>query len=362
MRTILFDYKGSKIDGEQYAQCLRVGNLLSSKVLCMGPQLDMYPLLATYKTLSVPRKMRIMSKWDFVDKEFATLTRKVKALEKQIRYKNGRMIVANKRVNDNIHRYFDEWVEWLANVMYAKGFPRLQELEDSKIICHADLRDNNPELRDEETTPLSEWFQLLHEEENQGDMVMLPADFTDHPTIMNSRVEVGDPGSADLTHSWFHHCFTLPNLASLQLLELDNIRKNTAGELQAFITATNNWIDLFCIAGQEQASTLAYFNNDVLTASANLQETFSNNRIVKHQIRTTSSDEQVEVWMGEVPVQLIWKYYKEKKVIPKETWANLQKAIKEDDRLTRRWPVITLRFPGGQLRQIISYMGKAEAA
>jgi len=276
--------------------------------------------------------------------EFKEWSENIRSLRKQVKYQNGLLITASKKADNAIDRYFKEWTQWLANCFYSKGFPAISQdqLMESPAL---DMRSQSgePELDDESNCPFSEWLQLTQEEDDQGDMVMMPANFMDYPAMKNNWVEASDLAAGDINNVYFRHCLTLPKISSLTILEMNNIRKAIAPALQSFTNSMNTWIDQFWNEDGLEVDTMRFFNNNILPAAEGLQTAYDRNLILKHLVRTTAATDQVEVWIGEAPVKLLWRYFKDNKVIPHPTWQKLQKAVLKDDRLTRRWPVITVR-------------------
>jgi hypothetical protein len=341
MRTILFDYPGSKLDGRQYALNMRVSYLLSGAVMCMGTNVDCYSFIENLSRFSRKQKILLLSG---DQPEFKEWSENVRSLRKQVKYHNGHLISASRKIDDAVDNYFNKWTQWLTDSFYAKGFPAIsQDQLDESPAFQMQSHVSEPELDDDSNCPFSEWLQLTQEEDEQGDMVMMPANFMDHPAVKDHWVEASDPTAGDINGIYFKHCITLPKISSLTLLEMNSIRKAIASPLQSFTSSMNNWIDQFWNEDGLEVDTMRFFNNNILPAAEGLQAAYDRNLILKHLLRTTNAADRVEVLIGEVPVKLIWRYFKDNKVIPNPTWQKLQKAVLRDDRLTRRWPVIAVR-------------------
>ena len=342
MRTILFDYPGSKLDSRLYALNMRVGYLLSGTVMCMGTNVDAYRLIEAAPRFTTAQKMKILMNHPGVASEFKEIGENIRSLRRQVKYQDGRMIIASKQMDNSIERYFEAWMHEVINSFYSKGFPAIGEYEENKVFEMRQLAPE-PESNHDSHIPFSEWFQLTQEEDDAGDMVMMPANFMDHAAVKDNCLKASDPEAGNVNSIYFRHCITLPKISSLTILEMNSIRKAIAPALQSFTGLMNDWIDLFWNEDGGEADTTAFFNSTIQPAAERLQAAYDANLILKHLVRTTSATDQVQIFIGEAPVKSIWRYFRDNKIIPNATWQKLQKAVLRDDRLTKRWPIITVR-------------------
>jgi hypothetical protein len=343
MRTILFDYDESLMDERLYALNMRLAYLLSANVVCMGKNISFYNVLnSCSQPLRMATKIKLMQSMPGLKETYITGEERLKATARLNKYRNHRILVAEKKVEAAVNIDFGEYIKSLENYLYVgMKLPHMKEVGDIAEIGMLNLKDD-PECQEDEHVSFSNWLQLTEEEDQQGDIMMLPADFLEHAAVKGKYVSAWDAEATNVKSIYLEHCMSLPNMQSLTLTELGSTRKKSADVLQPFRQAINNWIDLFWNEENEQVDTTGYFKSVVHPAAIALSPV-AENPFMRHCARTTPGAEQIEIMIGEVPVPIIYRYFKEKKVIPKATWEKLQKATLRDERLKGRLPVITVR-------------------
>jgi hypothetical protein len=343
MQTMLFDYNGSAIDMQQYAWCMRAAYLLAEETVWGGNAHVFYSLVHYGTQMTVERQIEAIraNNGGVVDKNLEEIAVQIRRINR-LRFKPAPELKELKRLEKGIKDHFSTWLQDLAVDRYEKGFFEVSEITTAPELFHTmNLNEDDPELETDYHEPYSKWLQR-QAGEFENSIVFLPADFLAHPGVKGKWFASTDPQAMDLKQTYLHECFTLPDLSSLSMLEMKAARKQLATTIQPFRSMTNEWTNMFWDEGLEEDNT-TFFNESMLPAIAEASKQVEANTLLKNCFRRTTEKTKSTILMGEVPVQLIWQFYRDNGAIPDNTWQNLQQAIKEDDRLENRWPVMVMQ-------------------
>jgi hypothetical protein len=343
MRMMLADYLNSMMDERLYAMSMRAAYLLADELLYGGHNYNTYSILWHRNKLGIDKQIEMIrgSNPSKEDKNLEEIAVEIKRI-RRLRFKPAPDLKELKRLERAVKDYFDDWVCNVEASFYEKGFFHLNDIMENADVFNAmHIHAKDPELEVEHFSPYSQWLTRMVDDEN--DIIFLPADFLQYPGVRNKCFGITDPQAYDLQQTYLHECFSLPDLSSLSMLEMKMARKQLANSNTSFRSLTDEWIKKFWRnSGLEDMNT-TFFADKILPAVAEMKQTLEQNTILRNCFRRTTEETKTDILMGEVPVQLIWQFYKDKKAIPAATWQKLQEAIQEDDRLENRWPVMVLR-------------------
>ena len=104
----------------------------------------------------------------------------------------------------------------------------------------------------------------------------------------------------------------------------------------------DKWINYF-IENETSCNRIAFFEKEIIPSLPSLQQKINNNEIFNYLNRTNPQDQSgVDIWLGEVPLPVIWEYYKNKKQIDDDEYKCLEKALQNNPLLNGRIPVMIL--------------------
>lgn len=342
MRITLFNQPDGTLTSSMYAMCMRVAFLLGDHLLYAGWPHHAWALLQYGKEMPALQRLNILRENHRAPgKDLEQLEAALYQPEDTHAYRK-----AERKTN----YLFDLLIEETRISIKHEGYFSVDEVwAGSDVIQVLPLADD-VETDDDEFMPYSQWLTLQTDYEN-ADINLLTGDFFSHPLINNTYLDFNNPDAKDLTTTYMHRCFMLPNLATLSMEEMIEIREALKDTLTVFRQQLDNWCTEFWNEGLADEN-IDHFKEKMLPVIKDLQLQLANNAILKKHSRATLPENQQEVFMGEVPIQTLWQFYKDHNIIPPNTWANLQEAIKKDDRLELRWPVMVVRSTGTMIRSI----------
>jgi hypothetical protein len=340
MRTILFDYPGSSLNHHYYAVGMRMGYLFANKVVYGGEAAEVYHILQHGHALSPMQKVEALK----FDPDSADIVEETKTTIKatgSIRHKPSHLLASTKKFDASMHTYFEHVLRDIGERFYGNGFLPAAHVFGMPEVFQRLFINKNPERGEKTIHPFSDWL-LLNMEEEEGDIVMLTEEFLQHHGLAELNLECSAGQTIEQGEVYLHHCITLPDPSLMDMHELKHTRNYASTALAAFKQVMNQWIDLF-VENEEGVSTCSFFNEHVFPAATQLDTVWKECALLEHVRRRVLRQHQMNAWIGEVPVQMIWQFYKDTGVIPPLTWNRLQQATAADDRLKGTWPVIVLR-------------------
>jgi hypothetical protein len=341
MRTILFEGVDNMLNIFGLASNMRVSYLLSKQVVLTGYSASVYQLQMASEHATITTKLKILC----TVPEYADLAKRSRTLltsaNQKNKHPNRQLIVAQKKFVDNIHVVFADYMNWLTGNLVIAGYLPLEEIVNEPFNVFV-----IPEsLNGMEPGAWTDWLLLQREDEEDEqmrDMVVLPGEFFDEPGIRDSIVSSTDTRALQSTTIFLEPLYSMPYLNGLNIGQLSGIRAQTSGAAVTFQQAMNDWINLFCDdAGESQL--VDHYNQQISTAMKGLATAFDNNDVLQYCRKSSSPQQATQVMVGAVPVDTIFQFYKNKRIVNNADWEKLQQAVAEDERLRKRWPVITMR-------------------
>ncbi len=342
MRALLFDYPGSSLNRIAYAYCMRMAYLLANKVVYAGDAAEIYHIIQHRQSLTNIQMVQVLQQYMPREAELVKLMKDNFKASSKIRFKDAPLLAMHKKAQAQLSAYFKLAVDDLASDFYANRFLPAADVYGHPQVFQRLLINNNPERSEKYVPAYSEWLLLHMEEEEERDIVMLSEEFLQHfdLALLNTNCSAGQ--MMEREGVYLCHCITLVDPGPASMYELEHIRNFASTGLTPFRQVMNQWIDLF-VENEEGINTRSFFNEQVLPCATQLEATWQQCHLLGHISKRRITPSQVNVWMGEVPVQMIWQFYKDKSVIPEATWNRLQQAAADDDRLAGTWPVIVVR-------------------
>ena len=141
-------------------------------------------------------------------------------------------------------------------------------------------------------------------------------------------------------------CLHLPTPLLLKTNELKSIR-NSLRECSFILNnALDKWYNYFH-ENELPENRITFFKNEVKTTFPEIQKKIENNEIFNYSIRTNTQQQSgVDVWIGEVPIPVLWDYYKYNRQIDENEYKSLEKALENNPSLKGRIPVIVIDSEG----------------
>jgi hypothetical protein len=217
------------------------------------------------------------------------------------------------------------------------GIMELSRLEEESVFefQHVGDEPENPDKIPYQVKASDVLSLKLQEEDVGANLFILPAEFYNEE--FSEKIE-SYRQNANIGNFYLEHCFTLPNINLLNAEELKAIRNRLRQPGTPFRMATDEWITL-CHNNAEKEQRVRYFNASLLPSVAALQLAITNNEILNYCQNLRNFKSEIKIFIGELPVKLIWDFYKHFGAIHDSTWQALEQQGLPD---CGSWPVMIL--------------------
>ena len=370
MDALIFNNTPSKVHQQTESVAIRLAYLLCREISCVGNSSETIWVEDLLKKASIQQQLFLIesdakkSGTDFADVEAFIQTWKT---AEKVKHKTPQQIKIQKKVEASIRNLYEDIANEIIERCALTGLPALRSLTGTGTLGFVPMNSENLESNEGKFTAASVFLKdephpnhPLPEtpSENRALFCLTPEFFFnqvfDPGTIYNTnQAEARQP-----QNSWLHKCFTIPNINLLSAVELQTTRKLLDPVGAEFRNQGNNWIKI--TDGIEEGDSVSYFQKNVLPHAASLQAAIMQNDLLKYLQASQRSDANIEVWMGEIPMTLMWSFYKTFEVIGDATWNILQQALPTDPKYKRRVPVMILKIATPQLPESVSPTNAAE--
>ena len=352
MESVVIDYYNTHQNSSFLALAHRIGYVFTSRVILTGYYGDAYCFYNAKNNPSDHVKWRMVQlaagaddKQKMVEMEILMKTLK------QVKHKRRDQIMMLKKLDKDLTAFFDKGRKEMSKPFYEKGF---MQLDDSMISQHffgfPALNSKSPEDMgpDPHSTRVSDIFTFSNGPQRQNVnyiIFLLSADFMRHPMVKDIKVPLATDAVAGDINTYLQPVFSLPDILSFSTLELQVLRKDMAPAGADLGGVMDEWCTMFEDVESANVAKWEYFTNHVIPAAAPVQQAIDQNELLRQTGPLAAANNRIQILIGELPVSLVWEYYREMKVIPPQTWEVLQKAAEHDERLRKSYPVMVVHCP-----------------
>lgn len=353
MNAIVFNNAGTSISQQMESLAIRASYVVCNSFICAGTSLQTACMREFYKQAGFEHKVLFIethaqaNQMDFAASEVLRLWKQMK----KVKYKNAQQLRVSRDIEATINKLFNSAMDEMMDRMNLTGMPVLAELlgADGAYVLQMDLNDG--EKQTERVTAAS---TLLKGESNdlasekdfetpQGKSLFCVTHefFTDIFAERGPIYGMEEQQAGQAANVWMRKCFTFPNLNLLNALELKSVKKALEIPGAEFRRQCNECIEK--ADADAEANVRDIFKKNILPHAASLQAAIAQNEILRRLYATQHSTATIELWMGEVPTEILWKFYKTFNVIEDNTWEVLSEALKNDARFKKRQLVMGLK-------------------
>ncbi len=351
MQAVVFNFSRSSINQVREAIALKIGYLLCNNSITAG---DIgYYIVADHFLADLPLagKINMLLTYYASDPDSMEYLHNAQKLLKQaakIKHKDRQQIIAQKMCEKEIIANWERVLNGHLEHVKETGFHQLQQLRKEDAIVFYPMKTNSEDLQEQYITA-SDLLRLnlfdIDEtfEEDSTQLFFLSVDFDKEAQPAPVIYSVTDEEAKDITNSYLQKVFTLPYINDLSAAELQMLRRQFSKDDVDFLIQADGWINA-CYNGENTGERMDLFIQYLMPAAALLQQQIESNELLRWQHKKYDPSMRLEVWMGEVPVWLLWQYYKDYKVIEENTWSKLEEAKESEEFKGQRWPVMMLKM------------------
>ncbi len=348
MEIIVFNYNGSKVNLYEAAIMITYAYITGDATACAGTiQEEMFDE-ERFRKCDLPSKIRLLKQMaedpKNTDKGFDGLRESLecfKAISK-LKHKSSKEIVLLKRLEKTLAEVFEIVTEPMLSFSRKSGITEFLPLADGKTLGYYPLNYFNPETpgRPDEFTA-SGLLQRISLDHTNHELFFLPSHFFDEEFAVTYKVINDNASTLQPGEIYLQHCFTLPSLQNLKTAEFKKTREQLSVPGAAYRNALNEWITRCYTAGN--TTEQAFFTENVLPAAIAFQQQLIQNETIEFCKKVNFTFPQFEIYAGEIPVGLLWAFYKHAEIINDETYGILQEVLQDDAFAAQRWPVMVLK-------------------
>ena len=350
MEAIVYNHTQTKIPLLMESLCLRTAYILCDYATLAGSSYTVLLFDRIYNPKRLEDKIEMVDQYTKSEgEEFLGEMNEVRRMLKlfnKVKHHSAEGISKKKQFEKSVDQMFNVIKAERLRELQKTGLPQLQPLYDKGEfgLFPVDIITHESDQGDD--IPASELLQLNLPEENYSPPLFFLStdffleDFIDPWTVVEAR----DSRASKPENIYIEHCFSVPNLNLLTSTELETIHTQLAPAAAPFWKKMDEWITL----SHDEASaaeTRNFFIKEVRPTIAPLLAAIAENELLQHCSKLQDDRVIVEVFLGELPVEAIWKYYRYFGVMTDETWQKLMDAKENDPSLSGRWPVMLLRIP-----------------
>jgi len=362
MKPIVFSSANSLIAQVGESVSLRIGYILADEIASAGgTMIDLF-FSENFQQLQFRQKM-IVFEAIYKSEEEKEVLESIKAglkLQHKIKHKTPQQIVAIKKMEQAVHNICMEAINGFDEAMRLSGLMEMRKLADEEALTAFSMTGSQEEDIENRTQASKLLQRLLPDMEGGHDLFFLGPEFTAEDFKQTySRYTAADAAAQDIQNVFLESCLSFPNINLLSALELKAVRKQLDIPGITFRKSADTWVRL-CYDDSPVEERMAFFKNELMPAAALLQQTINENDLLMHCSSLQNDGIRIKLFFGEIPVGLLWEYYKHFKVIGDETCSILEAAKAGGSIAGKRWPVMLLMLPEQGSETVLSLNGEDE--
>lgn len=325
MNTIIYHDYDANLDFGIESIAFRTSYLLADMCVGVGKAgFDLF-MMKSWQKLEYREKIMLLEGLckEGEQKRALDLIKEVIKINKTLKHRSQQQIVAYNRAGQMLNLMCQEVVESHVATMQKTGIAELEHLKEDKVFGFFDVAPEQEKLKNGSAVKASELLQLKRDDEEQVDsLFFLPSEF--YKENFKGTIASYKPteNNGDTDNFYLEHCFTLPNINILKADELKAVRKQLSGAGLAFRATTTEWMKL-CFGKAPMQERADLFKNKLLQDAAAVQDAMAANELLQHCDNIFNKETQVHITMGEIPVNLLWDFYRHVGSIDDEAWEKL---------------------------------------
>jgi hypothetical protein len=261
----------------------------------------------------------------------------------KIKHPSPADIITRKKVEKYVNDLYAYYSEITRSKIMLTGMPQLQNLfeknKDFGLHC-VDI--SKPENELDVYVPLSKIMKRQLPLSNNADLFCLPTEFFGEVFFSTLKIGISaNSREARKGKGYVQHCFSLPNVNLLTVLEMEAIHEEVKKVSAPFLEKSGEWMKMV-YEGKAPADTAHFLDKEVLPATAVMLHLLSQNSLLENIDLQQNNELAVDVFLGELDVETIWEFYKHHKVLQDDTWKLLEQ-VKQPDFKNKRWPIMAVR-------------------
>ncbi len=317
MRCLSLDFPDVEMINPAYAYKISVGYILSDFIELMGSNVVLFAFERGFPELTLAQKAELVSIFhtnepesklefdDFIDEQ---------KRKKSIKHMPNHQFISLKKWEKTMERVLNNWMISLQSMMKEAGFFSFYECFDLGVFNVYFFVDTNEKIKDNSIS-IEDMFRNKTPTGTIDNTILLLAEGFYNETIFEDGA-ITDIDLIEAGKPYLIKCLDLPNLNTLTSPEMSKLKNQIHPHISLFKAETEAWTNL-CYT---ERNGISYFKEKVMPTMQLVQETIVNDSVLRQwdnidEVKLTSA-----IYFGEVTPTMIWKYYKNARVIKPELY------------------------------------------
>lgn len=353
MKAVNYYMSNKNIKFDVLSTMLRVPYLLMDSVMANGDTKNDIYAVEILKNASIKSKILILEVFyeHLKYAEYLEAIRNIKKIykeESKVRHPDRQVLLAYQNVLHTVDSLYTDYIKWVIKSLNKNGMVELKGLiEDNvfelmSVVKHTEMgfKKNVAKL-----SPYLLLTGIMANPQEEPKMFSIANDLVNAIFINEKKVyRYSDPEATDENEVYLHKCLTIPSPSLLMASELIAVRKSLRASCIDFNNALRDWIYFF-YTNQPAKLKIDWFEKEVITQLPSIQTAIDNNSILEYQ-KTIKKEKDINVWIGEAPLPVVWDYYKYYGIIDDDVYGMLQSALAANAALKHRIPIMVIETGG----------------
>jgi len=345
MRCLQLDFSSPEFEETGFAIQIRLGYLLSDMMNVVGSTSVIMTIENVVRNQPLPKKAKNIYNSQLCNPDMRAYLENYFDLQKQLKslkHPNNIVFLNFKKIEKSLELMIDEWMYDLEIRTHRHGFAGLDNLFKRDVFEVHNIG-GIPGVETE--SHVAAWDVLYNEfpvKARKNSIWLMPTDFYHEnyfETLVATSIDMIEEGVPYLIR-----CFNFPNMNSLTPTQLASVKTQLSLSIQSFKKACDEWATLcYKSNGRE------YFLNQLMPTLPELSAAIDDNPVLNHVKSIQELQCNIIIYMGEVSPMIIWKFYKENKVITEEEFNMFESIYGTRDNFTFPIMLFTNEYSGFEL-------------
>lgn len=269
-----------------------------------------------------------------------------------IKHKTPQQMIVFRKFEQNLHELFISEVKPIKDHLIASGLTVFPQLHDGKSLAYFRVNAGNAETRQQEyeVTASEVLTDGYTAEEAFGTpefgcvFFLSPHFFDEEFSKQYKLVSAYSKEAENPCNVYLEEIFALPNVNSLKAEELKKIKTQLGAFAEEFLGESEQFSEQ-CYKNDGPAKRINLFTEKVLPLAKAYRQHIEQNEMLQLCQRIHLNTLPATVMMGEIPIVLLWQFYRYMNLIKDETWSVLEPLMEHEKFINKRWPVVAIKKP-----------------
>ena len=353
MRAIVFNTATTTLDMNFDSYPLKAAYLLCDSLLAAGEIGGNLLFEKSHKSFDLKKRIQIMdtaNRWTNNEEGLRYLDSVRGSIKEysKMKHKPREVLIAYKAIENTFLGYFQLFVADRMARLRKSGLFEMSKLVDNDILKTSlyefsigeTIRDTNVVEANAKRV-----LNMVFPDDgiNEPTIIVLPDHFV-HNDETENESGLRKYNVEEVKEDWIrlNHCFSMPPIEGFTSLELKALRTQLREIGIQFRERLDDWIGLFKTS-KTPVERQNFLMDNVLTVADKLQEALmQNDMLCQNSLKLPLDSLELQIFLGETPLKLLWSYYEKFKLLDEATVIELNRITKDNPKYPKHIPIISI--------------------